>query len=203
MLSVEYVLASPEFKPEQSVSRAAAYDIKAFIAESELPSLLRYISNISNVDKNQKRLFLNGRPLGDTVRLLCEMYMNRKIDALPNTQNYLVLYPGETKIVNAGFKVGLSTDQPDKIATMLICSRSGLACKSSIVVINAPGIIDEHYPDWVGVGLHNASEDVHIFSHGARIAQAMFLEVCQPKESVVTELSSVGERKGGFGHTGV
>jgi dUTP pyrophosphatase len=99
--------------------------------------------------------------------------------------------------------VGLSTDDPNKIATMLVCPRSGLACKNSITVVNAPGIVDEHYPDWVGVGLINHGRDLHLFGHGARIAQVMYLEVCVAQERVVEELTTVGERKGGFGHTGV
>lgn len=86
---------------------------------------------------------------------------------------------------------------------MLVCPRSGLACKYGITIVNAPGIVDEHYPDWVGIGLINHGRDLHLFSHGARIAQVLFLEVCVAQEQVVDTLTTVGERQGGFGHTGV
>jgi dUTP pyrophosphatase len=156
--------------------------------------------------KSTQQIFLGKYPQGS-------LYINgKKIDENLTTDllrqyeaqlRFLVLAPGDLKIVNAGFKVGLSTDEPNKIATMLVCARSGLACKNSITVINSPGIVDEHYPDWVGIGLVNHGSDLHLFSHGARIAQVMYLEVCMATERVVEELTTVGERKGGFGHTGV
>ncbi|NJR32218.1 MAG: hypothetical protein HC778_04395 [Chamaesiphon sp. CSU_1_12] len=90
----------------------------------------------------------------------------------------------------------MSTDDPNKIATMLVCPRSGLACKNSITVINAPGIVDEHYPDWVGIGLVNHGRDLHLFAHGARIAQVMYLEVCVAQERVVEQLTTVGGTQG-------
>ncbi len=141
-------------------------------------------------------LYINGKKI--TEGLTLELLQQHE-----PLLRFFSLAPGEQKIVNAGFKVGLSTDDPDKIATMLVCPRSGLACKNAITVINAPGIVDEHYPDWVGIGLVNHGMDLHLFSHGARIAQVMYLEVCVAQERVVTELTTVGERKGGFGHTGV
>jgi dUTP pyrophosphatase len=199
VISVEYVLADPEFRPLRAVDRAAALDVKAYLPAAPTDNFLESV-------RSTQALFLAKHPQGS-------LYINGKkivedltIDILRQHESQLrffVLAPGEQKIVNAGFKVGLSTDDPDKIATMLVCPRSGLACKNSITVINAPGIVDEHYPDWVGIGLVNHGRDLHLFSHGARIAQVMFLEVCVAQERVVEALTTVGERKGGFGHTGV
>jgi dUTP pyrophosphatase len=199
LISVEYVLADPDFRPQRAVDRAAALDVKAYFPD--LPTI-----DILESLKLSGRKFLSKYPHGS-------LYINGKKIAQDLTTDllhqfepqlrFLTLAPGEQKIVNAGFKVGLSTDDPAKIATMLVCPRSGLACKNSITVINSPGIVDEHYPDWVGIGLVNHGSDLHLFSHGARIAQVMFIEVCLAQESVVAELTTVGERKGGFGHTGV
>ncbi len=199
MISVEYVLADPEFRPQRAVDRAAALDVKAYLPATPTDDFLESV-------RSSQALFLTKYPEGS-------LYINGKkitedltVELLQQSESQLrffILAPGEQKIVNAGFKVGLSTDDPDKIATMLVCPRSGLACKNSITVINAPGIVDEHYPDWVGIGLVNHGKDLHLFSHGARIAQVMFLEVCVAQERVVEALTTVGERKGGFGHTGV
>jgi dUTP pyrophosphatase len=199
VISVEYVLADPEFRPQRAVDRAAALDVKAYLPAAPTDNFLESV-------RSTQALFLAKYPEGS-------LYINGKkitedltVELLQQSESQLrffVLAPGEQKIVNAGFKVGLSTDDPDKIATMLVCPRSGLACKNSITVINAPGIVDEHYPDWVGIGLVNHGRDLHLFSHGARIAQVMFLEVCVAQERVVEALTTVGERKGGFGHTGV
>ncbi len=195
MISVEYVLAASEFRPQRAVDRAAAMDVKAYLPDVptvDLPLLVKSLLGQSP----QAVLHINGKKI--TEDLTVELLQQHEVQ-----QRFLVLAPGEQKIVSAGFKVGLSTDQPHKIAAMLVCPRSGLACKNSITVINSPGIVDEHYPDWVGIGLINHGKDVHLFSHGARIAQVMYIEVCMAQESVVEALTTVGERQGGFGHTGV
>ena len=199
MISVEYVLADPDFRPQRAVDRAAALDIKAYLPCVPNINFLESLQAIRAdfLDEYPTgTLYINGKQV--TEKLSIELLQQHE-----SQLRFFILAPGEQKIINAGFKVGLSTDQPDKIATMLVCPRSGLACKNSITVINGPGIVDEHYPDWVGVGLINHGRDLHLFSHGARIAQVMFLEVCIAQERVVTELTTVGERKGGFGHTGV
>ncbi len=199
VISVEYVLAEPEFRPLRAIDRAAALDVKAY-----LPAISsdNFVDSLQAIRTNfcskypEDSLYINGKKIAEELTTeLLQQYESQL--------RFFSLAPGEQKIINAGFKVGLSTDQPDKIATMLVCPRSGLACKNSITVINGPGIVDEHYPDWVGVGLINHGRDLHLFSHGARIAQVMFLEVCVAQERVVAELTTVGDRKGGFGHTGV
>jgi dUTP pyrophosphatase len=199
VISVEYVLAEPEFRPQRAVDRAAALDVKAYLPAAPTANFLESV-------RSTHALFLTKYPAGSLYINGKEITENLNVELLQQSEpqlRFFSLAPGEQKIVNAGFKVGLSTDDPNKIATMLVCPRSGLACKNSITVINAPGIVDEHYPDWVGIGLVNHGSDLHLFSHGARIAQVMFLEVCVAQERVVEALTTVGERKGGFGHTGV
>ncbi len=199
MISVEYVLADPEFRPQRAVDRAAALDVKAYLPSpppDDFVASLRAHRDKFLTKYPEGSLYINGKKIVEDL----------SIELLQQSEpqlRFFSLAPGEQKIVNAGFKVGLITDDPDKIATMLVCPRSGLACKNSITVINAPGIVDEHYPDWVGIGLVNHGRDLHLFSHGARIAQVMYLEVCVAQERVVEALTTVGERKGGFGHTGV
>jgi dUTP pyrophosphatase len=199
VISVEYVLAEPEFRPHRAVDRAAALDVKAYLPAAPTGDVLDSVKAMQTELLRKYpagSIYINGKQIAAelTVEILQQYEPQLR---------FFTLAPGEQKIVNAGFKVGLSTDDPDKIATMLVCPRSGLACKNSITVINAPGIVDEHYPDWVGIGLVNHGGDLHLFSHGARIAQVMYLEVCVAQERVVEELTTVGERKGGFGHTGV
>jgi dUTP pyrophosphatase len=199
VISVEYVLAAPEFRPLRAVERAAALDVKAYLPAVPTDNFVESMRSI-------QALFLDRYPEGCLYINGQKITENLTVDILRQHESQLRFFslaPGEQKIVNAGFKVGLSTDDPHKIATMLVCPRSGLACKHSISVINAPGIVDEDYPDWVGIGLVNHGGDLHLFSHGARIAQVMFLEVCVPQDRVVEALTTVGERKGGFGHTGI
>ena len=94
----------------------------------------------------------------------------------------------------------------------LVCSRSGLASKHGVFVLNAPGIIDEDYqgPIKVILGLQPANllwpEDnaAYEFLPGMRIAQLMIL----PKASFVVSLASdfaaaTVRGSAGLGSTGV
>jgi dUTP pyrophosphatase len=207
VISVEYVLADPDFRPQRAVDRAAALDIKAYLPEipnADILASIRAKYQTFQQEYPQGCLYINGKKIdADLTILRGRGFANDLLSQAESQLRFFSLAPGEHKIVSAGFKVGLSTNEPDKIAAMLVCSRSGLACKYGITVINSPGIVDEHYPDWVGVGLINHGRDFHLFSHGARIAQVMYIEACMAQESIVTELTTIGERKGGFGHTGV
>jgi dUTP pyrophosphatase len=191
MIQAEYVLAHPDFIPTQAVDQSAGFDLRAYL--SHKPPLDWDTFRHPEVSDT----LINGKPINYT------RMTNQKLVEYDPLRRFIVLAPGERLVINAGFKVKLSTDQPNKIATMLICPRSGLAINGGISVINSPGIVDEDYPDWVGVGLVNHSHYLHLFSHGTRIAQAMFIEVEQPIESIAEELTLTGNRTGGFGSTGI
>ena len=66
------------------------------------------------------------------------------------------LSPGKTAILSTGVAVKI----PDGYVGY-VCSRSGLAAKNSIAVLNAPGVIDSSYRGEIKVILTNHSE-----SHG-------------------------------------
>ena len=79
----------------------------------------------------------------------------------------------------------------------MVCSRSGLAIKQGIAVLNAPGIVDLDYPDTIKVCLVNHGHyPVHI-QKGDRIAQLVFCSAYRRPELVKDE-----ERASGFGSTG-
>jgi dUTP pyrophosphatase len=190
MIKAKYILADPLFKPTKSVDRSAGYDIRAYLADVE------------PIDLVHKSFFGSSGVCIDGKLIDHQALTNSKLEEYDQFRRFVAIQPGERSIVYAGFKVGLSTDSPNKIATMLVCPRSGLACNHGVTVINSPGVVDEQYPHWVGVGLINHSPYVQLFSHGARIAQVLFVEVDDVEESIVDQLEA-GDRKGGFGHTGI
>jgi len=59
-------------------------------------------------------------------------------------------------------------------------SRSGLAAKKGVFVLNSPGTIDQHYTGTVGVVLFNTSANHLTFSADDRIAQLVLAPVCEP-----------------------
>lgn len=104
--------------------------------------------------------------------------------------------PHETRLIKTGLKMAI----PPGYCGM-VCSRSGLALKQSLFVLNAPGIIDTQYRGEIGVILHNLSENIVPIKKGDRIAQLLILPVVYPQfiGGVLTETSR-GE--GGFGSSG-
>lgn len=82
---------------------------------------------------------------------------------------------------------------------LAIVPRSGLAIKSGITVLNAPGTVDaDYYPNEIGVVLFNTTETDFQINIGDRIAQA----ILHKYEKVDNDLVKDQERTGGFGSTG-
>ena len=80
-------------------------------------------------------------------------------------------------------------------------SRSGLARKMEIFVLNSPGTLDCNYREEVGVILHNAGEHFTTIHKGSRIAQ---LVVAKLPQVIISETETLDEtdRTGGFGSSG-
>ena len=83
-------------------------------------------------------------------------------------------------------------------------SRSGLAIKHGVFVLNSPGTIDSDYRGEVKIILANAGSAPFTIKRGDRVAQIVVSPVANKVD--FTEESSVSKTKrgaGGFGHTGV
>jgi dUTP pyrophosphatase len=88
-----------------------------------------------------------------------------------------------------------------------IRSRSGLAAKNGVVVLNSPGTIDADYTGEIKIILINHSDEDFIINNGDRIAQAVVTSVSSKniiKLTKVEEIEPNTERgDGGFGSTGI
>ena len=105
--------------------------------------------------------------------------------------------PGERHIIGTGVKLEL---EPDEVA--LVCSRSGLAAKHGVFVLNAPGVIDAGYKGEVQVILQHLGGDPLTVVKGDRIAQLLILKL--PQLAQVTEGKVIAKIRGtnGLGSTG-
>lgn len=102
----------------------------------------------------------------------------------------------ELRLIKTGVAVQLDTNE-----YFSIVSRSGLALKSGIFVLNSPGIVDsDYYPNPVGVILYNTSDKDFKVEVGDRIAQGIVMEY---KTMSNDESDIKTTRQGGFGSTGV
>lgn len=111
----------------------------------------------------------------------------------------LTIEPGKNTLI----KTGIALNMMDPSLVAIVASRSGLALKHQVFVLNAPGIVDADYHGEVGVILANFGCEPYIVEPGDRIAQLMFQPVVQVGLRYVNEFSTVTERgTGGFGSTG-
>ena len=85
----------------------------------------------------------------------------------------------------------------DGVPCGMVCSRSGLAAKHGVIVLNAPGIIDADYEETIKVVLYNTGPTRRAYGLGERIAQLVFVYAYRRPELVKDEV-----RQGGLGSTG-
>jgi dUTP pyrophosphatase len=83
-----------------------------------------------------------------------------------------------------------------------IRSRSGLAAKNGVIVLNAPGTIDSDYRGEIKVILHNTSDEIFEVEVGMRIAQMVISRVFTADFEWSDNLGKTGRQGGGFGSTG-
>lgn len=114
----------------------------------------------------------------------------------------IVLHPNEYKIIPTGlyFKLNAGFE-------MQVRSRSGLAAKHGVAVLNSPGTIDYDYTGEIKVILINHGQLPFTINNGDRIAQAVIATVLNKHTFnfvQVNDIEHTTERgSGGFGSTGV
>ena len=99
-------------------------------------------------------------------------------------------------------KTGLSLELPEGYEAQ-VRSRSGLALKNSIFVLNSPGTIDNDYRGELCVILANFGSEPFTIEHGMRIAQVVIAKYEQFEIVTVEALTETVRGSGGFGSTGV
>ncbi len=110
----------------------------------------------------------------------------------------LVIAPGQTELIPTGIAVHIS----DAGLAAVLLPRSGLGHKHGIVLGNLVGLIDSDYQGEVMVSCWNRSDQAFTLTPGERLAQMVFVPVCQVEFERVTEFADSDRGAGGFGHTG-
>ena len=106
--------------------------------------------------------------------------------------------PGGRALVRTGLVMMLPPD-----AEAQVRSRSGLAIKHGVAVLNSPGTIDAGYRGEVCVILFNAGENVFPVHRGDRIAQMVIAALPDVVLTPAVELNETDRNAGGFGSTGI
>lgn len=105
---------------------------------------------------------------------------------------------GKFKLVDTGLIIELPEWTEAQVR-----SRSGMALKNGIFVLNAPGTIDSKYRGRVGVILANLGDKTFTVNPGDKIAQLVIKNILDISFKLVDNISSNTDRgTGGFGSTG-
>ncbi len=127
-----------------------------------------------------------------------ETIQSAGMDLRANIEETIVLKPLERRLVSTGLFMELPEGYEAQIR-----SRSGLAFKFGITVLNSPGTIDADYRGEIKVLLVNLSAEDFTVNSGDRIAQIV---IAKHERAVWQEAEVLTETKrgaGGYGHTGV
>ena len=85
-------------------------------------------------------------------------------------------------------------------------SKSGLALKQGLMVLNSPGTVDNGYTGEVQVIVFNTNNHIVTIPKGMKIAQAVLCPVINGKWVNLVEVSKINEKdrgENGFGSTGI
>jgi len=119
---------------------------------------------------------------------------------LCSTEECLIL-PFDRKLVPTGIHI----DIPENYEVQ-IRSKSGLALKQGLMVLNSPGTIDQGYTGEIQVILFNTSKDKVKIEKGQKVAQAVLCPVVAGKWVNLIEYDEIDSKDrsdNGFGSTGI
>ena len=119
------------------------------------------------------------------------------MDLRSNIKTDITLKPNQRAIVPTGIFIALPKGYEAQVR-----SRSGLAAKYGVTVLNSPGTIDADYRGEIGVILINFSENDFIIKNGDRIAQIVIAKHERAIWDECNDLSKTERGSGGFGSTG-
>jgi dUTP pyrophosphatase len=107
----------------------------------------------------------------------------------------LTLPPLGRTLIPTGFAIAVPQGYEAQVRP-----RSGLALRSGLTILNAPGTIDADYRDEVKILMINLGDQPMTIQRGDRIAQLIVAPVMRVQWQEVDQLEAT-ERAGGFGHT--
>lgn len=98
---------------------------------------------------------------------------------------------------------GLACELPENTEGQ-VRSKSGIALKNGVFVLNSPGTVDENYRGEIGVILYNLNtKEPFLIKKGQKIAQFVINSIEYVETVEIQELSNTDRGQGGFGSTGL
>ncbi|MEO5335891.1 MAG: dUTP diphosphatase [Magnetospirillum sp. WYHS-4] len=120
------------------------------------------------------------------------------VDLLAAVPQAVLLEPRVRAVIPTGIAIALPEGYEAQVR-----SRSGLAAKHGVAVLNSPGTIDADYRGEIGVILVNHGKVPFRVERGMRIAQLVVAPVLSIQWAESESLPETERGTGGFGSTGV
>ena len=109
----------------------------------------------------------------------------------------VTIKPKTSSLIPTGLSIAFSKDYEIQIR-----SRSGLAAKHNISVLNSPGTVDSDYRGEIKVILVNLSNDNYTIKPYDRIAQIIISQFVKAEFEIAENLDQTDRGNSGFGSTG-
>lgn len=123
-------------------------------------------------------------------------------DIRANLESSIIIKAGKRHLI----PTGLYFELPPNVE-LQVRSRSGLALKNGVAVLNSPGTVDNCYRGEVGVILINHGEEDFEVKHGDRIAQGVLAYVSAKNIMNLKEVKEINDNtsrgSNGYGSSGV
>jgi len=119
------------------------------------------------------------------------------MDLLAALEQDLRLAPGERVLVSTGVALAIPAGYEGQVRP-----RSGLAIRTGLTLVNAPGTIDADYRGTVKLVVINHGSEPVTIQRGERLAQLVVARVERATLELVSELPGTTRGEGGFGSTG-
>ena len=119
------------------------------------------------------------------------------MDLIAFIESPINIKPQESALIPTGISIAIP-----KNTEVQIRPRSGLAAKSSMSVLNAPGTIDSDYRGEIKIILFNHGKEEFIINNNDRVAQMILMPIIKAEFEEVEDLPKTLRGSGGFGSTG-
>lgn len=139
--------------------------------------------------------------LGHAVGLQLPQYQtsgSAGMDLVAAVDEDIKINQGEVQLIPTGIAIAMPSGFEAEIR-----SRSGLAFKNQVVVLNSPGTIDSDYRGEIKIILMNFGKEPFVVKRGMRVAQMVISRYETANIKLVEELSDSVRNDGGFGSTGI
>ena len=188
----------------------------------DLMKMLEELSNETTDDLDYNKIFDNlgldvselERDMQDYVPKIDLVYTKSNESAVSPKYAYesdsgFDLYSTEEMVIESFNRklipTGLHVDIPEGYEIQ-VRSKSGLALKEGLMVLNSPGTVDQGYTGEIQVILFNTTNQSKVIEKGQKIAQAVLCPVVSGKWVKLVEKTSLNEKdrnNNGFGSTGI